>query len=122
MLTKCFVDVMIFFFKSNGVPTLCVFLFQEPLKTNALFVSLFAPRFSCNCTAGWNGSNCTDNIDECESAPCVNGATCIDQLNSYECVCVPGYTGRFIVMPCQKKELLYDVFALKCHQWSKLQK
>ena len=31
-------------------------------------------------------------IDECASAPCQNGATCLDQVNGYLCQCAPGYT------------------------------
>ena len=32
-------------------------------------------------------------IDDCAVAPCLNGATCVDQLGGYSCVCVDGYTG-----------------------------
>eukprot|EP00058_Branchiostoma_floridae_P005498 XP_002590986.1 hypothetical protein BRAFLDRAFT_69463 [Branchiostoma floridae] len=32
-------------------------------------------------------------IDECSSAPCQNGATCQDGVNSFICQCAPGYTG-----------------------------
>ena len=32
-------------------------------------------------------------IDECVSAPCQNGGTCIDQVNGYLCQCAPGYSG-----------------------------
>ena len=32
-------------------------------------------------------------INECDIDPCVNGATCIDEVNGYNCTCVPGYTG-----------------------------
>ena len=32
-------------------------------------------------------------IDECTSAPCHNGGTCVDLRNGYNCSCVPGYTG-----------------------------
>ena len=31
-------------------------------------------------------------IDECASAPCQNGGTCVDQVNGYLCQCAPGYT------------------------------
>ncbi len=30
-------------------------------------------------------------INECESSPCSNGATCMDNLNQYHCICQPGY-------------------------------
>ena len=32
-------------------------------------------------------------IDDCASAPCQNGGTCVDGINSYTCNCVYGYTG-----------------------------
>ena len=35
-----------------------------------------------------------ENIDECASAPCLNGAECQDGNNSYACVCQPGFTGE----------------------------
>ncbi len=30
-------------------------------------------------------------IDECESIPCSNGATCINEINAYHCICQAGY-------------------------------
>ena len=38
-------------------------------------------------------SNFSADIDECSSSPCQNGGTCIDGINSYTCVCVPGHAG-----------------------------
>ena len=32
-------------------------------------------------------------IDECISAPCMNGATCSDDVNGYSCNCTSGYIG-----------------------------
>ena len=32
-------------------------------------------------------------INECGSNPCQYGATCNDQINQYNCTCVPGYNG-----------------------------
>ncbi|MCP3668384.1 MAG: calcium-binding EGF-like domain-containing protein [Gammaproteobacteria bacterium] len=37
--------------------------------------------------------SCTD-IDECQSNPCQNGATCNDQIDQYNCTCLPGFTGK----------------------------
>ena len=31
--------------------------------------------------------------DECASTPCLNGATCVDLVNMYQCDCVPGFNG-----------------------------
>ena len=32
-------------------------------------------------------------VNECASSPCVNGATCVDQVNNFTCTCSPGFTG-----------------------------
>ena len=40
------------------------------------------------------GKFCENNIDDCASNPCSNGAMCHDQLNDYTCECVPPYFGR----------------------------
>lgn len=33
-------------------------------------------------------------INECHSHPCQHSISCIDGINSYKCVCKPGYTGK----------------------------
>ena len=38
------------------------------------------------------GSHCEVNINECASNPCKRGV-CIDQINSYYCLCPAQYTG-----------------------------
>ena len=32
-------------------------------------------------------------VDECVSNPCMNGATCVDGINTYTCRCDNGYIG-----------------------------
>ena len=32
-------------------------------------------------------------IDECKPQPCKNMGTCVDQINSYQCKCKPGFIG-----------------------------
>ena len=36
-----------------------------------------------------------EEVDECMSDPCANGATCIDGLASVTCQCAAGFTGLF---------------------------
>lgn len=37
---------------------------------------------------------CEENVDECNSNPCQNNASCKDVANGYFCQCVPGYSGN----------------------------
>ncbi|ESO89533.1 hypothetical protein LOTGIDRAFT_234340 [Lottia gigantea] len=43
--------------------------------------------YTCDCLAGYEGTQCQQNRDDCASSPCKNGATCVDQLNDYRCEC-----------------------------------
>jgi hypothetical protein len=36
---------------------------------------------------------CETDIDDCADAPCLNGGTCTDGIDSYTCDCAPGYEG-----------------------------
>lgn len=38
---------------------------------------------------------CHLSVQECESAPCLNGGSCQDLVNAFECICLSGYTGEF---------------------------
>ena len=78
--------------------------------------------YNCTCHAGWSGTNCDINIDDCLSQPCNNGGICIvriqvllnclnlrhfrfcyysqfmwchvqDGIDGYECSCSEDYTG-----------------------------
>lgn len=33
-------------------------------------------------------------IDDCDPYPCVNGNICVDLVNDYNCICLPGYIGK----------------------------
>jgi hypothetical protein len=40
------------------------------------------------------GETCEKNQNECDSNPCYNNATCLDDINGYTCLCLPGYIGK----------------------------
>ncbi|XP_030844885.1 fibrillin-1 isoform X2 [Strongylocentrotus purpuratus] len=48
----------------------------------------------CDCAnTGFTGTLCENNIDECDSNPCMNGGSCADEVKSFTCSCADGYTG-----------------------------
>ncbi|XP_049633697.1 cubilin [Suncus etruscus] len=57
--------------------------------------------YICKCYPGWAGVNCTENINECLSNPCLNGGTCVDGTNGFSCECTRFWTGTFCQTPQQ---------------------
>lgn len=53
--------------------------------------------FSCECTSGWTGQNCSEEMNECDSDPCMNRAPCHESTipGQFVCLCPPFYTGKF---------------------------
>ncbi|XP_067661789.1 protein crumbs-like isoform X2 [Haliotis asinina] len=52
--------------------------------------------YTCVCKNGWDGENCTEDIDECDTGvhQCRNGL-CNNTDGSYRCDCYPGYDGQY---------------------------
>uniref|UniRef100_A0A3P8PJ54 Slit homolog 1b (Drosophila) n=1 Tax=Astatotilapia calliptera TaxID=8154 RepID=A0A3P8PJ54_ASTCA len=47
----------------------------------------------CACAFGFHGTFCEVNVDDCEDHGCESGATCVDGVGNYTCLCPPNYTG-----------------------------
>nr|XP_022292249.1 mucin-4-like isoform X6 [Crassostrea virginica] len=49
---------------------------------------------NCTCKTGWEGVNCTKNINECtiNSSVCPTNSICKDTAGSYSCDCLAGYS------------------------------
>ncbi|XP_065938160.1 fibropellin-3-like [Magallana gigas] len=45
-----------------------------------------------DCGSRFTGTDCTSDIDECASSPCIHG-NCSDNVNGYRCLCDSGYAG-----------------------------
>nr|XP_040033839.1 protein eyes shut homolog isoform X3 [Gasterosteus aculeatus aculeatus] len=48
---------------------------------------------SCRCPAGFEGSWCEIDTNECGSNPCQNQGDCVDRVNAYSCDCKVGFSG-----------------------------
>ena len=49
--------------------------------------------YNCSCPAGFSGSRCQTNVDDCLSDPCLNNGTCVDGVAGYLCNCHLGFRG-----------------------------
>jgi len=99
LFTPCFLNLSCFFYSTEIIE--CA---SNPCQNNATCLDSFG-RFDCTCTTGWTDYVCSTGaahffihsqicieILECGSNPCVNGATCVDNVGYFYCTCVPGYT------------------------------
>uniref|UniRef100_A0A3Q3D5Z7 Fibulin-7-like n=1 Tax=Hippocampus comes TaxID=109280 RepID=A0A3Q3D5Z7_HIPCM len=50
----------------------------------------------CQESLSWSGqqSICRGKINECASIPCLNGGTCLDEVNQFSCICPKGWAGE----------------------------
>lgn len=59
----------------------------SPPTTLFLFIFFF---FFFHFAAGFGGSFCEVNLNDCESKPCLNGGICVDGNDLYQCLCSQG--------------------------------
>ncbi|MBZ3889584.1 Protein crumbs-like protein 2 [Sciurus carolinensis] len=57
-----------------------------------------AAGFLCRCPTGFEGDDCSVDVDECASRPCLNGGRCQDLPSGFHCQCRDGYAG----LACQE--------------------
>lgn len=52
------------------------------------------PVKGCQCSAGYEGGTCTNDIDECSRnlGICQSNEICANTIGSYSCQCLPGYS------------------------------
>ncbi|CAJ1065064.1 protocadherin Fat 4 isoform X1 [Xyrichtys novacula] len=73
-----------------------IFISQDVavLESDAvIFVSPQKEVFNCTCPAGFAGTLCEADVDECEVNPCENEGTCVNTAGSFYCHCQKGFTG-----------------------------
>lgn len=71
----------------------------------------FAKNFiTCLCADGYLGTFCDQNFNPCDSAPCLNGGTCLNFTTTlFSCKCPLGYQGQHCeieIDPCSSNPCL----------------
>ena len=64
---------------------------SSPCANGGNCTSMGAFEFTCQCTVGYTGSFCGVNIDDCVSVTCPSNSVCMDGVNTFECICLPGF-------------------------------
>eukprot|EP01051_Picozoa_sp_SAG22_P006937 SAG22_NODE_471_length_10112_cov_14.774094_1_plen_3099_part_10 len=75
--------------------------YGTPCANNASCSDVGSSFFRCECAAGYQGPVCQEDVDECSSAPCMNGGTCHESssggssvaVDAFSCACVAGWQG-----------------------------
>ncbi|KAM6933327.1 protocadherin Fat 4-like [Xenentodon cancila] len=73
-----------------------IYISQEVAVLESVAVIFVSPQkevFNCTCPAGFAGSLCKHDIDECEVNPCMNNGTCENTAGSFSCRCLNGFSG-----------------------------
>ncbi|NXN45005.1 PGCA protein, partial [Rhinoptilus africanus] len=58
----------------------------------------------------------TGDTDECHSSPCLNGATCVDGIDSFKCLCLPSYGGDLCEIDLENCEEGWTKFQGHCYR------
>ena len=81
VLRKCFNFIFLrskYYFQNNVI-AMCQNTFDSNVTAFEIVSFIFI-----------RGEFCEEDVDECLSRPCSNGATCVDGQNGFSCVCMQG--------------------------------
>jgi hypothetical protein len=55
--------------------------------------------FVCNCSHGYEGTNCQLKVNFCGNVTCQNRGVCFPQFLNFTCFCLTGFSGRLCEIP-----------------------
>lgn len=74
------------------------YCFSKPCKNSAVCQnresSADGSTHLCICEPGYEGRDCSEIKDLCLSSPCLNGGSCVPEVNNFTCHCARGFSGR----------------------------
>uniref|UniRef100_A0A4W3H4B1 Delta-like protein n=1 Tax=Callorhinchus milii TaxID=7868 RepID=A0A4W3H4B1_CALMI len=79
---------------SNTTPEGIRFIFSNVCGPHGKCKSQADGKFTCDCSEGFTGAYCHENIDDCAVKPCQNRGTCQDLVNDFYCECKNGWKGK----------------------------
>uniref|UniRef100_A0A672MX80 Neurogenic locus notch homolog protein 2-like n=1 Tax=Sinocyclocheilus grahami TaxID=75366 RepID=A0A672MX80_SINGR len=87
------------FFGSYNCDDFGSHLTNPPIHAPVLLLLQLPPGFLCHIISflrlGFRGHNCEENVDDCPGHKCMNGGICVDGVNTYNCQCLPEWTGQY---------------------------
>ncbi|KAI8739247.1 fibropellin-1 [Biomphalaria glabrata] len=105
--------------RDNGDPNPC---YQNRCYRGSCQIdSTKSSGYTCVCEQGFTGTDCSIDIDECSSSPCLNGGACTNLPGNYSCTCYNGYSGpRCEIPPCSTSTCIqgYCSSATQCTCYS----
>ncbi|KAM7399062.1 hypothetical protein PAMP_018355 [Pampus punctatissimus] len=73
-----------------------IYISQDVAVLESMAVIFVSPQkeiLNCTCPAGFTGSLCEEDINECEMSPCENEGTCVNTPGGFYCQCHSGFSG-----------------------------
>ena len=84
-----------------------------PFVSNSLFFySDKINGYECVCQPAWEGDDCSEDVDECLSDPCLNDGDCSNEEGFFLCICGDGYTGErceININECERSAYIFIV-------------